>query len=526
MKITTITLVLVLILIRINAYGAMELPTSYSNPTVDTLKHNYIGQLPLKTETIETFDLAKFKLPYLKYQSLNLIFNTYNQSQSESWKDTSSYSFNSEDFNSYLNAGGSYYRYLNTPSEQSTYNIGFSILGYPFIKFKETYDDESIDQYSYSSFQTQLVGSSRNRFYANNHFFVEVGSGIGLSYYRYFNNRIYEDENGNIIYNYKAKSNSPVVNTSLEIGGGYGRIEKVTDAQVALFILKDLKRENRLQREPSHDEIYKFAELISKKRNQRFFDNRHRIIDEVKAIDSLLTSMGLSEDTDATYFSTIYDNWLYSNNPYRASGFSISGGPKIGYKTAQYNNSWDYIEPIQNYDETKIIDGQLAVGAWLSAIDEKPLNHIWQRTLSASFDYTFTKRTSILDDEPKTKNLQDNLEIYLNASLGYYPTTRTFINLGVRTGMHSNNMDKYFYPLETNYDEDQLRFLRIYAGTFIGGYYYFSPQLRLNFNSDLNYTFYNTNNFGFINPPGFGFYYTKANHINIYFTIGFTYALF
>ena len=76
---------------------------------------------------VETFDLSKFKLPYLKYQSLNLNFNTSNQIQGDSWKDTSDYNFNYSNIYSYLSLGGYYYMYLNTPNEQSIYSLGSEI---------------------------------------------------------------------------------------------------------------------------------------------------------------------------------------------------------------------------------------------------------------------------------------------------------------------------------------------------------------------------------------------------------------
>ncbi|PKP36189.1 MAG: hypothetical protein CVT98_08710, partial [Bacteroidetes bacterium HGW-Bacteroidetes-15] len=455
---------------------------------------------------VETFDLSKFKLPYLKYQSLDLNFNTNNQSQSDSWKDTSDYKYNYNNIYTYLNVGGSYYLYKNTAMEQSTYSFGTNISLYPIIGNTSLYDDESIERNSSSNLYMQLNGSTRNRIYFNSPFFFEIGPNVGIFYYRDFNKYTYKDEEGNVTFEHKSIANQPEIRTTLEFGLGYGRIEQVTDAQMALFILKDLKKENRLTREPTHEEIYKLAELISQKRNQRFFDSRHRTINEVKAIDTFLTSQGLSEQTDASYFTTIYDNWLYSNNPNRASGFRVSGGPKVAYTIYNYNNSWELLEPMQDDNEITSKGSFLEYGAWLNVLDEKPINHFWQRTLSAIFTYTLIKNTSALNDDPTYKRLQDNFEVNLNASIGYYPTTRTYLKFGLGTGMRVNNMDKYYYLADTDYDDDQSAYLRIYAGPNANGYYYFSPKLRLNFSGSLTYNFYNTDNFSLISPPaGFGF---------------------
>ena len=476
---------------------------------------------------VETFDLSKFKLPYLKYQSLNLNFNTSNQIQGDSWKDTSDYNFNYSNIYSYLSLGGYYYMYLNTPNEQSIYSLGSDLYLYPYSGNKRIYDDKSTEQSYSTSINFHINGSSRNSFYISSPLFIEVGPSLGINYSRNFNKSLRKDDDGNTTFEYISKYNTPEINTSLEVGVGYGRIEQVTDAQMALFILKDLKKENRLTREPTHEEIYKFAELISQKRNQRFFDSRHRTIEEVKAIDSFLTSLGLSDQTDATYFTTIYDNWLYANNPYRASGFRVSGGPSISYNTSQFNSSWELLEPTQDNNETKSKEGFMGYGVWLSATDEKPINHYWQRSISASGQYVLINNTSTINENPKTKRLQDNLEVNLNASMGYYPTTRTYINFGLGSGMRVNNMDKNFYPADTDYDDEQFRYVRIYAGPNASGYYYFSPKLRLNFSGGLNYNFYNTDNFSFITPPfGFGFNYVKANRVNAFLNASLTYAIF
>jgi hypothetical protein len=476
---------------------------------------------------IETFDLSQFKLPYLKYQNFNVSFNAYNQSQFNNWKDTSDFKYNNSIISTYLTANGYYNLYLNTPTQQSNYNIQTSIYSSPYDDYKRVFNDQSSIQYFYSNMAFNLIARSRNRFYSNNKIFIEVAPSVEIYYNRSFSKSIYRDNAGNSTYDYRSTVNNPQLRTSFEIGAGYGRIEQVTYAQMALFVLKDLKNENRLQREPTHEEIYKLAELISQKQNQRFFDYRHRIIDQVKAIDSFLTSLGLSEQTDATYFTTIYDNWLYANNPSRLSGFRISGGPKIVYNFNQYNSNWEQIEPIEDDGVNKFKGSILAYGVWLSALDEKPLNHYWQRSLSASLDYTFTNESNAFNENPKEMRLNDNLLVNLKASVGYYPTTRTYINFGLESGFQMNNMDKYSYPPNSNYDDEQFKYISIYAGPILNGYYYFSPKVQLRFNSTFSYSFYNTDNFNlFTPPPVFGFNYIKANRINAYITASLIYSIF
>jgi hypothetical protein len=476
---------------------------------------------------VETFDLSNFKLPYLKYQSLNLTFNANNQNEFQNWKDTSDYKLNINSIYSNLDGTGSYYSFINTPSEQSGYSIMSSFSFQPFNGNKRIFDDETSQLASSQYFNLGIYANSRNRFFTGNKFFIEVGPSLGVNFYNSSNKNKDKEEDGNVTYEYINKWNENIIQTNIEFGGGYGRMEVVTDAQMALFILKDLKKENRLKREPTHEEIFKLAELISQKRNQRFFDSRQKVIDQIKAIDSFLTSAGLTEVTDATYFTTIYDNWLYTNNHSRQSGFRISGGPRVGYSIYQTKNKWEQTQPTQSNGDSKSLTAEFAYGFWLNMVDEKPLNHFWQRSLSANMRYIFTNSTRTLNGDPKSKRLHDNFELNLSASLGYYPTTRTYINFGIGSGMRINKMDKYYYLADTEYNDNRFRYLAIFVGPSANGYYYFSPKLRLSFEGNIFYNFYNTDNKGLISPPfGFGFNYFKFNRFNTYLVASLSYAIF
>lgn len=476
---------------------------------------------------IETFDLSEFKLPYLRVERLDLDFGLNSQNHFESWKDTADFSFAGSSIDSRFQTGGIYNLYLNTPTQQSEYTVRSGLQITPFNRNKSVYDDESSYLRKNNSLSFSISANSRNRFYTNDLFFIETGPNIQFSYYLSNTKEIGKDASENVNTELIMKSNIPQLEAAIEFGGGYGRIENVTDAQMALFILKDLMKENRLDKEPTHQEIYELAELISEKRTQRFFDNRHRIIAQIQAIDSLLTSMELVNQSDATYFTTIYDNWLYARNPYRASGFRISAGPKIGYYAGISSSSTEYIEPPQPIFEDEVTRTTLDYGFWVRAIDEKPLNHFWQRRLSANIHYVFYNNTRQLAEAEKNQRKENDLRLLLSGGYGYYPNTRTYINFGMEAGWRRNNLERYFYPVDSNYDDDVYLYQRIFAGPFTSGYYYFSPQLRFSFVGSVSYNFYKTDNFNFITPPfGNGFNYITLNRFNIFINAGFTYALF
>lgn len=526
MKTSTTMLAFVLILMQMHVFGAMESSLSPINSRTDTLNHTNNLRLSPKAETLETFNLASFKLPYIKYHSLDLIFYTSNESRSDSWKDTTGYKYNFSDIYSNITARANYSKSINSPTEQSLYSLTSGFFVYPYSETKKNIDNSQTNLTHHFSTGAHITGTSHNRYYISAPVFIELGSSLGVSQNRRLNKNIAKDSNENPFHENSSKANTTNIVANLEIGLGSGRIEEVTDAQLALFILKELKKENRLLREPNYEEIYKLAELMSQKRNQRFFDNRHKIIDQVKAIDSFLTSLGLSNQPDASYFTTIYDNWQFANNPSRSSGFRISGGAQLNYTFSQTINNIEFIIPIQDNEVNEYTNNLLNYGVWLKLVNEKPINHYWQRTIIADFNYIIRNYSYFSTNNQKYKWGQDNLELNLNASAGYYPSTRTYLNIGLECGSQLYNLNRFANLSNSEYDENS-KHLQIYMGPTVVGYYYISPKVRFNIRGKLTYNFFNSNDFNLITPPpGLGFTYVKANIIGAYLFASLEYSLF
>ncbi len=477
---------------------------------------------------VETFDLSDFKLPYLRYETLDFDFGLNSQNQFESWKDTIDYNILRSNITSRFNLGSRYQLYINTPSQQSNYSLITGFQTRPFNQSEQISSDESSVINRNSRVNFQIGGSSRNRFYNRNNMFLEIGPNINLNYYFDNAKNTQKDPSGNISFERTRKNNDTQLNAGIEIGVGFGRIEYVGDAQMALFILKDLKKKNRLEKEPTHQEIYELAELISRNRNRRFFDNRHLVIAQIQSIDSLLLSRELVSQADATYFTTIYDNWLYANNPSRPSGFRISAGPKVGYMLSVYNESEEYTDSPLLDSEFNYRYSYLDYGLWVNANSAKPLNHFWQQNLSVTLSYILATNVNKILELPREQRRHNELQLSLSATYGYYPDTRSYVSFGIQAGWHHNTMERYFYPVEDfNYDDEDLIYDRIFAGPNFNGYYYFSPRFRFNFNGSVNYNFHKTDNFGiFPLPVQNGFSLITHNRLNVFVNAGFTYALF
>lgn len=438
--------------------------------------------------------------------------------------------FNENRIYAQTNLNGGYSLTINSPEQQSSYFLSSNFYYFPFDGGNSNEDDllfvkEKITRISFST-----SASTRNLFYFQSPLFLEIGPTISYGYSRYINRSSEEDENRDPLSDYYYKNSYNSINAALEIGAGYGRIEPIIDAQMALFILNDLKKENRLAKEPTHEEIYKLAEIISTNRNKRFFDNRQKVIDDIKAIDSYLIANGIVSQADAAYFTTIYDNWQYANNPFRESGFRVSMGPSVGYFLSSSffeRESNNYVFDIQDFLESENKVNQVLLGAWAKLRYEKPINLTWQRSLSAAINYHWGNAVTRNNDDPETEKEQSDFTAEFAIAWGYYPNTRTYVDLEINIGGQINKSDRY-YALPDDTNVDKVDYKNVYVSPRLSGYYYFSPQLRLNLNTSLNYNFYKTDNFSLISPPftGFGYGYINANRLSMNFLIGINYAFF
>ncbi|HCX98700.1 MAG TPA: hypothetical protein DG754_01045 [Bacteroidales bacterium] len=236
------------------------------------------------------------------------------------------------------------------------------------------------------------------------------------------------------------------------------------------------------------------------------------------------------DQTDATYFTTIYDNWLYSNNPSRSAGFRVSFGPSVRHQLSNSSISNEHIYYELNYTnkvESSSKGSMLFYGAWANATYEKPINHKWQQTLFASAKYLWSVTKLTQNDDPQNKRNQDDFIVNLGAFWGYYPNTRSYLDFGVNGVWQKSDSDRDYLPINNNI-EDKVEYERAFVGTSFNGYYYFSPQFRMSLNGTINYNFINSDDFNLIYPPssGFTFGYVKANTLSISFSVGLSYAFF
>lgn len=421
---------------------------------------------------VDTYDLSKFKLPTLLSQRLNLGFELDNSNTFLKYSNTNLADEARNNFFGKGVLGGEYQLFYNSDRIQSTSGISSS---FNYEKLTKKREVDNIETYNdqLNSIKTYLSIANTTNYYFSGKTFAYISPSISYSLNNDNKTITHENSSGVTVSQSKSRYMNETLNTTTNFGIGYGRIEQVNDAQIALYILKDLKSVGRLLREPTHDEITKLAKHIAINNSKSILDSRQRVIDEVKAIDSLLNEMGLANKADAAYFTTIYDNWLYANNPSRFSGYKISAGPVLGYYTLKYIFQ-------SETNDTEFNENNIGYGINANFNYTKPINHKWQHSYSTGINVVKSDKVYIFVLNPEIMRERVSSTLYGQVELGFYPNTRTFVSFMLSTWYDIFN-EKETY-LETD-GVDLDFYSRVY------GYYYLSPKLRMNFN--LNFTVYN-----------------------------------
>lgn len=238
------------------------------------------------------------------------------------------------------------------------------------------------------------------------------------------------------------------------VGIGRGRLEYVSDAQMAMFILNDLVSAGKIQKEVAPETVNAFAQLITRIYNQRVFDFRKRRMYEMEKIDSFLRATKLVTSCDVTTYNIIADNWAFAIQPTAIDAtHDISGsliivdasnklsdreglngrfGQMARYSGTQYyvrftpsfmdsssrlkTDTSNMKQPYHNYR------GDITIGV----DQETPLNLKWQTNRFASLNFNYGRYTQISGGTENSYN-GSAVSLYAGMGLGYYPNTRTVV---------------------------------------------------------------------------------------------------
>ncbi len=427
------------------------------------------------------YDLNNYRLPYLRRHVLELNFATLGNLSSASQERNDNLQYKVDEQNYSCIVSPFYSFYLNSAKYQLTQNIRAQL---PNLTF--SYDKNINDNLKILHVHPSLNYDGEFREYMKGKFFLEQDVVFGLDFYNH--NSFTEFKNDSSVVYRKNKqenvSNNYIISVPILLG--WGRLERIEDARLAIYILDDLKQAGLLARNVSDVDIEELALRISEIKNERFFDSRLKKIWELEQIDSVLASMGLFEEEKINYFALLNDNMDYSNGPVRQSGFRISAGtsPDLNYSKYRIDEednfyNIDSISRIQSDQKNRDIGINI-----ICRIDyHKPLNLFWQ--LLVTNELTISKSFSKMVDTQYNSGTDENSEsqaIYdrAQARIGYYPNSRTSLYFFI---------DEQFIFRKTIPDESvntKHTQLSSYAGISMD--YYISSRIRLNLNSSLNYS--------------------------------------
>ncbi len=352
----------------------------------------------------ENIDLNKYKLSNYKYKSLSTQLDLSNNLNSTNDDVSSSFSTRTR-------VDGTINYSSTIQTRKYIGNQSISLGGnFQFLNRSQELLSSTID--STNKFSTLgIYYSTNNKFYVRNKFFW----GIGITtQHRTQNNT------GKGDYSKKLNTQYQTFNR-LSLSVGFGRVENVTDARLAIYILDDLQKAGRVSRNLTQEEVFAFADYITSTLNKRVIDSRIKRIKEFVAIDSFLVANGLTTQTDGLYFGLLSDNWNYARTQTWETGSlgEVSVSPIFNYTN---NFTRDNINDIISRTREEITYYGISFMASYSAT--KVIGLKWQRGWEISGAFNFKKV-----EMSSTNGLTDQKEITANAKIyaDYIPNTRTSI---------------------------------------------------------------------------------------------------
>lgn len=315
---------------------------------------------------------------------------------------------------------------------------------------------------------------SENRFYFKKNQFFEIRPGGNLFVY----NRNSDLKNVNNPNTNEQNTTQKSLNGffTIPVGFGFGRLENVEDARMAVLMLEDLYKNNKIFKTINDEDILIFAEKITQLRNMRHFDARKRRIYEIQAVDSFLRNSGYSQSQDAVYFASLYDNWEYANNPLRLSGYRLTIGVDPSLEYAIDNT----LSVHKNHDFSK------GAGVFIRGEAEKPLSLKWQQSLwlTAGYSIIQTKSVSKNNNSAESKTSVNNNRVYLrgSAGMGFFPDTRSYFRISLDPAIWKT---WHNYDIGSNYTYSEELTFNIYLT--LDGYLYVSERFNVNYRISTSY---------------------------------------
>ncbi len=440
----------------------------------------FLAVLSFNTSAQEyKYDISKYYTPDIVRNSLDLNFNSAGGFSNQLYKRDSlpNNTQNSNNLNGVL--GSSFQSYKNTRKKVSLLDINLNLQG----QFNNSDYKPSNDSFLATQSTNNLNIGYDVRFYNPKKQFLSLG----------IHGSIGEDGNMNHFTTNSVKTKAGNQNFDggfgASIGLGFGRIESVEDARQAIYILDELSKKGILTRQLSDDEVFQFAQQISRVKNKRFLDSRLHLIDEITSVDSFFVSNHLLTKSDATYFTTLYDYWQYGALNSRKSGheFAINLSPAVilSSDNSLSTDSLTWAHGYFNYFR-KVLS--------ITYNYEKPVSLNWQHSANVTLNCNstlFDQKTLPETNYPSTNSKYTYNDAYLRGSyyISFYPNTRTNYSVGLTQFFYFMSYEDMIGST-TSPDSFQSS-----TSFNLNASYYFSPQFRLSGNAGIGCNFQSSDNY-------------------------------
>lgn len=386
-----------------------------------------------------SYDLNSYKNPDYQRRSLDIDFNSAGNFYSNN--STSSNNLNGK-------VGFSFNRTRLSRKVQETLNIGTSIRT-DQIRF------DSIDNQKSRTYDIGVNFDQNAHYYIDEERFVEISPRAVAGY------RFVKAKKASTDY-HNQKNNIFRSEFEVDFGIGKGRIENVTDARQAVYILKDLYDKGLLKKNPTTEEINDFAHQISIVKNKRHYDAREKAIEELTFVNNYLIAQNYIDTIDtAEYFFSLSDFWQNGDLEPRKAGhrFKFGLAPTFIF-SSDYTNYQDNYLPDRNQVDTK-----WGGTVYVDYTNEKPLSLKWQRSYNVGMRNGLYRWRSIGVN-------QFLAQVYGDFGMGYFVDTRTYIKGQIHQGLFWNHTPQGDKIARENT-------LTANATMSIKGYYFISAQAKI-----------------------------------------------
>lgn len=265
-----------------------------------------------------------------------------------------------------------------------------------------------------------------------------------------------------------ARTNSFRTEVEVDLGYGFGRIENVTDARQAIYILEDLQAKGVLKKTLTTNEINELAHQMSIIKNKRQFDAREKAIDELTFVNNYLISENYIDSVNtADYFFSLNDLWGNGDNVMREAGHRFKFGLAPTYIYQGVSNKNIELDDAQNQSHInkKNIDTKWGGTLYIDYAKEKPINLRFQRSFNIGV------RNGLYRWRTRKSN-EFLMHAYTRLAYGYFLDTRTYIE---------GAFNQHFYWNHTPESRvvRKLNTLSSDSSLDIKGYYFLSGQLKM-----------------------------------------------